>query len=78
MHWQRLAGFVLSGAGVVGYAIGVYVPYTGRAFSITALMIGVALAAIGSPEAAEASELEATEADATEAEATEMETEVAK
>ncbi|MGZ0746207.1 MULTISPECIES: hypothetical protein [unclassified Haloparvum] len=56
MHWQRLAGLVLSGVGVGGYVIGVYVPYTGRAFSITVLMVGVALAAIGSPDTTEATE----------------------
>lgn len=61
MHWQRLAGFGICSAGVVGYVIGVYVPYTGRAFSITALMVGVALAAIGSPDAAETETTEAAE-----------------
>lgn len=56
MHRQRLAGFGLSLAGLVGYVTGLYVPYPGRAFSITAVMVGVALAAIGGPRSTEGTE----------------------
>lgn len=39
-------GLVLSVLGVVGYLLGVNGPYPGRAFSVTLLMVGVALVAM--------------------------------
>ncbi|WP_201289214.1 hypothetical protein [Halovenus carboxidivorans] len=48
MEPQRLAGLALVVAGVSGYVVGVYVSYPGRSFSITAVMLGVALAATAS------------------------------
>ncbi|WP_164974778.1 hypothetical protein [Halegenticoccus tardaugens] len=41
------AGVVLTGAGLVGYAVGLVAPYPGRAFSVTGVMIGVTLLAVG-------------------------------
>lgn len=41
------SGVVFTVLGVVGYSIGVFVSYPGRAFSITAVMIGISLLAIG-------------------------------
>lgn len=41
------AGIVLTVAGVVGYAVGTAVAYPGRAFTVAAVMIGLALAAVG-------------------------------
>ena len=42
-----LVGTLLTVAGLVGYVVGIQVPYPGRAFSITALMVGVSLLALG-------------------------------
>lgn len=50
MNSYRLLGIVLAVAGGVGYAVGVTVRYPGRAFSITVIMLGIALAAISSSE----------------------------
>ena len=44
-------GGLCTAAGVVGYAAGVVVAYPGRAFSLTALMLGITLLAIGGGEA---------------------------
>lgn len=45
---QRYAvGLALTGLGVIGYVIGLLATYPGRAFSITAVMVGVTLVAIG-------------------------------
>ena len=41
------AGLVLSAVGFVGYAVGVWMVYPARSFSVTALMVGITLAAIG-------------------------------
>jgi hypothetical protein len=46
-------GVALAVIGLAGYAVGTTTPYTGRAFSITAVMIGVTLAAIAIPGAEE-------------------------
>lgn len=46
MNRAALAGLGLSFVGFAGYVGGVYVEYPGRAFSITALMSGIALAII--------------------------------
>ncbi len=40
-------GAVLLAVGLVGYGVGVTTPYPGRAFSLTAITLGVALVAIG-------------------------------
>jgi hypothetical protein len=42
-----MAGAGLTVVGVCGYVVGVLVAYPGRAFSLTAIMIGVTLASIG-------------------------------
>lgn len=47
MNRRILAGLCLFVAGVVGYVVGIYVTYPGRAFSLTAVMIGIALLATG-------------------------------
>lgn len=47
MNWQFGVGTFLSVAGAVGYLIGVAVAYPGRAFSLTAVMVGLTLFAIG-------------------------------
>lgn len=43
MNRGAVIGVVLVFAGLAGYALGVSGPYPGRAFSVTALMIGIAL-----------------------------------
>jgi hypothetical protein len=40
-------GIALSVLGLLGYAAGVWTPYPGRAFSVTAVMVGLTLVAIG-------------------------------
>lgn len=40
-------GIALTALGLAGYVAGVYVAYPGRAFSVTALMVGVTLLAVG-------------------------------
>jgi len=40
------AGTLLIGLGVLGYVAGIYVSYPGRAFSVTAVMVGITLVAI--------------------------------
>jgi hypothetical protein len=42
-----LAGAALSVAGIGGYLAGVAVAYPGRAFSLTAGMVGITLVAVG-------------------------------
>lgn len=42
-----LVGAVALCAGAVGYAVGVFVPYPGRSFSLTAFMLGLALVVVG-------------------------------
>jgi hypothetical protein len=44
------AGAVLAAGGTCGYAAGVVVAYPGRAFSLTAVMVGITLAALGDRE----------------------------
>ncbi|WP_324662863.1 hypothetical protein [Haloarcula sediminis] len=48
------SGLALSAGGVVGYLVGVAAPFPGRAFSLTAVMVGVTLLAVGRSDAAEA------------------------
>ena len=47
MDRGSLAGGGLLVAGLLGYAVGVYVPYPGRAFSLTAVMVGIGLVLLG-------------------------------
>ncbi|AGB30666.1 hypothetical protein C488_10413 [Natrinema pellirubrum DSM 15624] len=54
MNRVRLAGIGLIAVGVVGYVVGVSVAYAGRAFSLTAVMIGITLVAIAPRTAARA------------------------
>ncbi|EJN61036.1 hypothetical protein [Halogranum rubrum] len=50
MNAERVAGVVLTVLGAVGYVVGVAAPYPGRAFSLTGVMVGLTLLAIGSGE----------------------------
>jgi hypothetical protein len=47
MDWSTFAGIALSLVGLLGYVVGIYVTYPGRSFSITAVIVGIALVAIG-------------------------------
>lgn len=47
MDRLRLAGLLCTAAGVGAYAVGTAVSYPGRAFSLTAVMVGTTLLAIG-------------------------------
>jgi len=42
------AGLLVTLVGVVGYTVGLWVVYPGRAFSVTVAMVGITLTAIGS------------------------------
>ncbi|WP_175417001.1 hypothetical protein [Natrinema pallidum] len=46
MNRVRFAGVGLAALGVAGYVVGTAVAYFGRAFSLTAVMVGIALIAI--------------------------------
>ncbi|UVE49914.1 hypothetical protein KU306_13475 [Haloferax larsenii] len=47
MSRMRKIGVAVTALGVAGYGGGVFVAYPGRAFSVTALMVGITLWAIG-------------------------------
>ena len=47
MNAAMAAGLALTLAGVVGYVVGLTVPYPGRAFSVTGVMVGITLLAVG-------------------------------
>ncbi|WP_435153232.1 hypothetical protein [Haladaptatus sp. DFWS20] len=47
MNRTPLVGIILTALGLLGYLIGVVTPYPGRAFSITGMMVGITLIAIG-------------------------------
>lgn len=47
MHRHRAFGLVLSALSLAGYAAGVWIPYPGRALSITAFMFGATIAVVG-------------------------------
>lgn len=47
MNTVLVAGGLLTLAGLAAYTIGVVAPYPGRAFSVTSVMLGVTLLAIG-------------------------------
>ncbi|WP_162832768.1 hypothetical protein [Haloferax prahovense] len=51
MDRSTIAGTTLILVGVLGYVAGIYVAYPGRAFSITVLMVGIALVAIAQQSA---------------------------
>lgn len=48
MDRVRTAGVALTALAVAGYAVGVAAPYPGRAFSLTGVMVGLTLWAVGS------------------------------
>ena len=50
---RTLLGGGLFLAGLVGYIAGIHVDYPGRAFSVTAIMVGIALVAIAQQSTAE-------------------------
>jgi hypothetical protein len=54
MDRRFLVGAGLTAVGVCGYAVGTLVAYPGRAFSLTAVMLGITLAAIGDHRGASA------------------------
>jgi hypothetical protein len=47
MNGPLVAGLSLTVLSSVGYAVGVLAPYPGRAFSLTGLMVGLALLSVG-------------------------------
>jgi Ca2+/Na+ antiporter len=47
MNATLAAGLFLSAVGLVAYTAGVFWSYPGRSFSLTALMVGLTMAAIG-------------------------------
>jgi len=46
MNATTAAGLGLTILGLAGYVVGLAVPYPGRSFSLTALMVGLTVAAI--------------------------------
>jgi len=53
MNWALFAGGSLLTVGVVGYVLGVVRPFPGRAFAITAVMVGLLLVSIARTPATE-------------------------
>ena len=49
MDRLRIVGLVLVAAGLVGYVVGIVQAYPGRALSVTGVMVGIALVAVGGP-----------------------------
>ena len=47
-------GVALTAGGAVAYLVGVTVSFPGRAFSVTAVMVGITLLAVGRSDPAEA------------------------
>jgi hypothetical protein len=47
-------GLLLTVGGVAGYVVGLAAPFPGRAFALTAVMVGVTLLAVGRSGAVEA------------------------
>lgn len=47
MDRTTAAGLAITLAGLVGYVLGVLAPYPGRGFSLTGLMVGLTLVAVG-------------------------------
>ncbi len=52
MHRSTAIGLGLFLVGLIGYVAGIYAGYPGRSFSITAVMSGITIAAIGQQTAA--------------------------
>jgi hypothetical protein len=50
MSGVRTAGLALAGLSTVGYVVGATAPYPGRSLSLTGLMVGLTLAAVGGVE----------------------------
>ena len=46
MNAATAAGLGLTALGLAGYVVGLSVPYPGRAFSLTALMVGLTVVAV--------------------------------
>lgn len=42
-----VAGIALTAFSAIGYVVGVFFAYPGRAFSVTGMMVGVTLLAVG-------------------------------
>jgi hypothetical protein len=51
MNGPLLGGGLLTLLSLAGYAAGVLTPYPGRAFSLTGLMVGLALLSVGAGRA---------------------------
>ena len=51
MNRLLVAGGAFLALGIVGYAVGVVVPYAGRSFSVTAVMVGLSLIAVRTADA---------------------------
>lgn len=51
MNRERALGIALTALGVAGYAAGTVVAYPGRAFTVTAVMVGITLLSISNPRA---------------------------
>lgn len=47
MNAELVAGAAVTCFGVAGYLVGVLAPYPGRAFSLSGVMVGITLLAIG-------------------------------
>jgi hypothetical protein len=47
MNRIRAAGVTLTAGGVAAYLAGLATPYPGRAFSVTAVIVGITLASVG-------------------------------
>lgn len=47
MNWESVTGAVLVAGGLAGYVLGTVRPFSGRAFTITAIMLGLLLVAVG-------------------------------
>lgn len=58
---DRALGAALTGVGALGYLAGVLAPYPGRALSLPAVMVGVALLAVGQGETGDDGEREDAE-----------------
>ncbi|MFC7138869.1 hypothetical protein ACFQMA_03335 [Halosimplex aquaticum] len=47
MNAQLALGLGLTALGLLGYVVGIETAYPGRSFAVTAVMVGVTMAAIG-------------------------------
>lgn len=50
MKRLRAVGAIVTALGIGGYIVGVAIAYTGRAFAVTVVMVGLTLLAIGGSE----------------------------